>query len=79
MPVCRNHVPRFPVPTTLTPLEHDMPPVPAPVIIVGGVLAAAAAGYIVYKAYQATQHAQAQEAAKQDGLLDAGVPQTLSE
>jgi uncharacterized membrane protein YebE (DUF533 family) len=56
-----------------------MPPVPAPVIIVGGLAAAAAAAYIVYKAYQASQQAQAQEAAKQEGLLDGGVPQTLSE
>ena len=50
-------------------------------LILGGLAAAAAAGaaYLVYKAYKSSSHAQAQEAAKEEGLQDAGVPQTVSE
>lgn len=51
-----------------------MPPVPPVVIFGGGLLVAAGAGYIVYKAYQAATHAHEQEAAKHEEI-----PQTLTE
>ncbi len=41
--------------------------------VVGGAALLAGAGYVVYKAYQAVTHAQAQEAVKEEGLHDAGV------
>lgn len=50
-----------------------MPPIPAPVIIGGGLLVAAGAGYLLYKAYQAATHAHEQEKAKEE------IPQTVSE
>ena len=44
------------------------------VYVAGGALALGLVGYGVYKAYQAITHAQEHEAAKQEGLVDAGAP-----
>ena len=51
-----------------------MPPVPPVVIFGGGLLVAAGAAYLIYSAYQSTQHAHQQEAAQHEGLQDGGVP-----
>jgi hypothetical protein len=44
------------------------------VYVAGGALAAGLVGYGVYKAYKYVTAAQATEAAKEEGLVDGGVP-----
>ena len=45
---------------------------PVAAAVLGGAALLAGAGYVVYKAYQAVTHAQAQEAVKEEGLHDGG-------